>query len=151
MRSRHAVACVALALAVSGCAGDAQRAGTDAAAASANAITFHLRSYVVRPGATPAAQFARVKKWLVSASASASAPVSASSPDLFGLGSPTFRVLTQTGSRVDIVVYEYGRTDAIEDKDGAWGHVCSCYNIEASSRLVAQTVTCPSGLPKQPD
>jgi hypothetical protein len=141
--ARHTTAaCIALVLVVTGCAADAQRAGRDDAAANANAITFLLRSGVVRAGVTPVAQFARVEGWL-------SKPPLA---DLKQVGYPAFRVLaSHPPGRIDIAVWAYGETTAIEGKNGAWGHVCSRYTVDAASRLVAKTITCPSGLPQQPD
>ena len=128
--------------ALAACSNDAQRAGRDEAAANANAITFFLRSNVVRPGATPAAQFAHVKNWL------SKPPLD----DLIQVGQPAFLVLPSTAPRrIQIAVWAYEKTTALEGKDGAWGHVCSRYTIDAASHLVAATITCPPGLPQQPN
>jgi hypothetical protein len=126
---------------VSGCAADAQRAGREEAAANANAIAYLVRTDVVRPGVTPAAQFARVKRWL------SNPPLD----DIEQVGQPAFRVLTSsTRERIDIAVWAYGSTPAIQGKYSAWGHVCNRYTVDAASRLVVTTITCPSGLPEQP-
>ncbi|MFT4008845.1 MAG: hypothetical protein QM655_02265 [Nocardioidaceae bacterium] len=123
-----------------GCKGDAERAGADMAAATAGDITYYLQNHVVTPGASERRQLGAVRRWLADPS----------DGYLNEYPEPMIQVLADGDHKIEIAVYDYGETPAIDGKDGAWGIACRRYTVDASGQLQASSFACPSSLPSRP-
>jgi hypothetical protein len=135
------IGCAMVALVTAGCVDDAESFANDDATSTADTITRYLQSDVVTPGLSAAEQLAKVRRWL--AAPSQDYTRSYTEPDL--------RILTTTGQRIDIVVYEYGRPAPMGGTKRAWGIACRRYTVDATSQLHAESIACPSGLSRNPN
>jgi hypothetical protein len=126
---------------VSGCSESPDRAGSDAASATADNITRYLQNHVVTSTASSINQLAKVRGWLLAPSAG----YTKSYPE------PDLRILSASSQQIEVAVYAYGETTALDGKDGAWGHVCRRYTATAAGRLDATEIDCPKDLPPDPN